>query len=176
MSETNKTVLISASDFGVVPGREVEKELTALFKNLSETQGEKELYFEPGAKTVVLTVAAGTETGLPDSLRVMVRVGAVKVPGRMMTYTDTAVSLRPLAGARVSVAVFVVAPAVTVPSVSAIVEAASVVKTLSEAPAARVKLVSVVPLATLVLILTLNSIRVKAWVKINPTIFSPSSK
>lgn len=48
MSETNKTVLISASDFGVVPGREVEKELTALFKNLSETQGEKELYFEPG--------------------------------------------------------------------------------------------------------------------------------
>lgn len=48
MSETNKTVLISAADFGVVPGREVEKELTALFKNLSETQGEKELYFEPG--------------------------------------------------------------------------------------------------------------------------------
>ena len=48
MSETNKTVLISASDFGVVPGREVEKELTALFKSLSETQGEKELYFEPG--------------------------------------------------------------------------------------------------------------------------------
>lgn len=48
MSETNKTVLISASDFGVVPGREVEKELTALFKNLSETHGEKELYFEPG--------------------------------------------------------------------------------------------------------------------------------
>lgn len=48
MSETNKTVLISASDFGVVPGREVEKELTALFKNLSETQGEKALYFEPG--------------------------------------------------------------------------------------------------------------------------------
>ena len=48
MIETNKTVLISASDFGVVPGREVEKELTALFKNLSETQGEKELYFEPG--------------------------------------------------------------------------------------------------------------------------------
>lgn len=48
MSETNKTVLISASDFGVVPGREVEKELTALFKSLSETKGEKELYFEPG--------------------------------------------------------------------------------------------------------------------------------
>lgn len=48
MSETNKTVLISAADFGVVPGREVEKELTALFKKLSETQGEKELYFEPG--------------------------------------------------------------------------------------------------------------------------------
>lgn len=48
MSETNKTVLISAADFGVVPGREVEKELTALFKKLSKTQGEKELYFEPG--------------------------------------------------------------------------------------------------------------------------------
>lgn len=48
MSETNKTVLISASDFGVKPGREVAKELTALFKSISETQGEKELYFEPG--------------------------------------------------------------------------------------------------------------------------------
>lgn len=52
MSETNKTVLISAADFGVVPGREVEKELTALLKNLSETQGEKELYFEPGEYSI----------------------------------------------------------------------------------------------------------------------------
>lgn len=48
MNASDKTVFILASDFGIVPGREIERELTCLFRKLSETDGKKELHFEPG--------------------------------------------------------------------------------------------------------------------------------
>ena len=48
MNYCDKTVKIYASDFGIVPGREVEKELTELFGSLADTKGRKELLFENG--------------------------------------------------------------------------------------------------------------------------------